>query len=298
MTYGHGTDLLDDIEAAAEVLGGDVLEQRAAAIEAERDAETAAVIERAAAVFHANIGWHLGEGITPEPVWMGFPAGDPDAAVEDVLRERGELLPTTPGALADLGDGVWLEFLDGERGMWSMQVAAQCPGCGGMRYLDASSLDRIGPAIEDLRRGGADVPCRECLPSETAPAWQRSHRFAAETLAAVPDRPGYVTLRDHAAVGELLALDPVVEASLTAVSVSVWGNRAQVSVNAVLDERADGVRPAARFAALLGLDEVPEVPEGEVQADEHGRWIDHTFTRTLSTAHGSVCVTVTGRELF
>jgi hypothetical protein len=298
MTYGHGTHLLDDIEAAAEVLGEDMSTERAARLAAEREAEAGAVIERAAAAYRANIGGHLGLGITPEPVWLGFPAGDPDGALEDEWREHGGLLPRTAGALADLGDGVWLEYMDGRNGTFSMRVMARCIECDGMRYLDASTLDRIGPAIVELRQGAA---CRgECWGSETAPTWQSANRRAACRLAEVPDRPGRLTQRAAAWAMDLLAADRVLECAVTGLSVAVAGNRAHVAVHVELDERADGIRPAARVASLLGLPELPEVPTNEeIQTDQDGnRWIDHAFMRELSTEHGSVSVTVSGRERF
>lgn len=119
---------------------------------------------------------------------------------------------------------------------------------------------------------------------------------AAAKLVGVPARPGHTSAQDLTAVAELLAADPVVEACVTAVTVVVHGTRAYVSVNAELDQRSADVRPAERVAALLGLD---EPPEGLPGGDELRRgWTDHEFTRTFSTAAGSVRVTVTGREVF
>jgi hypothetical protein len=120
--------------------------------------------------------------------------------------------------------------------------------------------------------------------------------LAAGKLAGVPARQGRTGTQDLTAVAELLAADPVVDACVTAVTVTVHGTRAYVSVNAELDQGPDGVRPAERVAALLGLD---EPPEGLPGVDELRRgWTDHEFTRTFSTAAGSVRVTVTGREAF
>lgn len=305
MTYGHATALIGAVETAAAEVGGELAEQRAARIAAEREEEMAAVIARAETVFRDSIGCLLeAMGLdAPAPRWMGFAAGDPDRAQDELAREWNTAHTGRAGAVAEL-DGesgpLWLEFLTERdsltgRESWTLQVAAACVGCGGMRYFDAATLDRLGSAIRTLNSG---VPCTgACLPSEHGPAWQGANRITAVRLASVPVRPDRVTLADYSWVMDLLTWDRVVAETITGLSVSVLGNRAHVSVLADLDELPGGVRPAVRVAALLGLDEPAPAPDGQVETDEDGgRWVRHEFTRTLTTRTGSVCVTVSGRE--